>query len=449
MSPWGLVLLACLTALSLALAWIDRGRYGHVVDCYTLGFLGFFWFRSALLVLEFDTPALPALAAEFTSRTVEDTLLVLCVWQTGVLVGLYLAGSRAAPGWAVDGGVGRAHPTTWLPVTVILAALSLLALAAVGSESGGLENSVSTSKVDKGLAGLFFLQFIPIAGMLWTANAALRSATALRSFAYWLAAAGFSGAVLAWGSRRVVLILLVVVMLGLAKSSAPDVRSFLRAREVLRVVVPAAPIVMGLALWLRVVRDGAIGGAVGQRLSEESLLTQVSLAMNATYFEALSLVQRDFPGTYERWGGRPFVNGLAGVVPRALWPGKPDGVAIGAEFRQLYEPLARNGWPVGSVGEWLIAFGLAGVVVGSVVSGVALGLAGNRLQQTGALPYAAAIGLQVLELGFGGQSIVRWVGWVLPTALLVWGVTWLIRVSRRTTPTRLPGARQLSSSIKV
>ncbi len=140
--------------------------------------------------------------------------------------------------------------------------------------------------------------------------------------------------------------------------------------------------------------------------------------MNSSYFEAFALTIRDFPDRYPYWGTDPFVNGVAGTVPRALWPDKPSEVAVGASFRQIYEPETLNGWPIGGAGEWFLAFGPIGLAVGALLTGAALATVGRTMARRAALPYAAAFGLQVFELGVNGQTVLRWVGWILPASLM-------------------------------
>ncbi|MEM9891860.1 MAG: hypothetical protein AAF962_13425 [Actinomycetota bacterium] len=428
LSLFALLLFVQLLYITIGLWLLDRGRLGHVVDFYVVGFAGFFLFRAGLLVMGLDSFIFPALGSEGVpdqARAVEDALVALVVWQALVSVGVVLGRRLVAPRRLVGGSL-RAISTSRLRHLLLVAAAvgSAVAVAVVASEAGGIEDTIAASKAEKALGGLFFLQFIPIAGMLWASHLALDERDRLKSLCYWISSTGFAATVMIWGSRRVLVVLAALIVVSMLRSSV-SARIDL-ARLVL--LAPATiPLLLGLSIALRRWRDGAIGGGISGKVASEPIWRQASLSANATYFEAFTLATRDFPEVHSYWGAQPFMDGLLGVVPRLLWSGKPEGVAIGAEFRQIYEPQILNGWPVGGVGEWYLSFGWFGLLVGALLSGFLLSALGNTIRKYGSLPFAAAFGLQILELGFGGQSAVRWFGWIVPTLLVVWFIEWQAR----------------------
>jgi len=164
----------------------------------------------------------------------------------------------------------------------------------------------------------------------------------------------------------------------------------------------------------------------------------VSLALNATYFDASMLAARDWPETYEFRYGEDFVTGVLGLVPRVLWEGKPDAIAPGVWFRQVYEPEKLNGWPMGAAGLWYLNFGVLGLVLGGMFSGALLGcLSAAQLRRPDNgfnTAVAVAVGIYVVGLGVDSDLLVRCVLWLLPLWLIGRFVSPASRVSSKVRP---------------
>lgn len=436
------VLLVLHLAAAGFLASRDGGRYGHVLTFYLVGFVGFYLVRPAVLAVGLDSPIAGALDRASFTHDLENGLAYLLAWQLLVATGVVLTRGMRAPRAAI-GSPPRDLTTRWgVPTLAFLALASTLVVVFLSTQAGGLGNTIVAAKFDKSFAGLFFLQYIPIAGSLLAAQLAVGATNRRSQLFHWAASMGFALCVFAWGSRRVVVVVLAIFVVHQAVGSRPS-RRFrprrLNPRRAITFSLAGAALAAVAALSLRIIRDRTLGGMSATMTSDQPLVRQVSLAMNSSYFEAFVLATRDFPERYPFWGLAPFVNGTAGMVPRLLWPGKPEGVAIGADFRQLYEPSTVNGWPLGGAGEWYVGFGFVGLAVGALLTGALIGVIGRRMATHGSLPYAAAFGLQVMELGVGGQTPLRWVGWILPASLLT--VAFIStagrdrrRVGRRATP---------------
>ena len=166
-----------------------------------------------------------------------------------------------------------------------------------------------------------------------------------------------------YGSRGPLVFAVVAVIFGPSLIRLVEGRSVGRRALRASLLLPLAIFVGLVALVrLRDFRDDALGGG---RVDAESVVRRVSVQANLTVYDSFALAQRDLP-IHELRGGQDVVAAISSPVPRALWPGKPTNIAVGAWFRRLYEPSVVDGWPVGPTGEWYLNFGIVGVVVGGV-----------------------------------------------------------------------------------
>jgi len=345
--------------------------------------------------------------------------------------------------------VVEAHPSPRryqrLAAALTLAAtlVSLLLLATYG----GFEGLVRASKVDKELAGLFFVRVLPelaaavcVASFLDVLRRRGSGRLGSRDRVRMWSAGGMALLngiwVFSWGSRDTLALVVLAMGAGwFVFGRRARRRSVLAGRRRLWIGLGLAGlVVLGVVVGTRLVRDLATSGDVNSSIAEQSVVRQLSVASNAVQYDAFVLAVRDWPAVYEHRGPQDFASGAAGVVWRRVWSGKPEHVAPGSWFRQVYEPWTRNGWPMGAAGEWYLAFGTVGIVVGGVASGVLLGLCAAALRRSARHPLAfvasLVIGLQVLVLGYHVQTPVRWVAWVLPLFV----VTALLGAGRERTP---------------
>jgi hypothetical protein len=104
-----------------------------------------------------------------------------------------------------------------------------------------------------------------------------------------------------------------------------------------------------------------------------------------------------------------------------LWAGKPTNVVPGATFRQIYEPWATNGWPLGAFGDWYLAFGFFGVAVGGLLSGVLFTGLMAAWRRAAFSPFTVAsllcVVLFAVPTGIEALTPLRWGQWVLPLLL--------------------------------
>jgi hypothetical protein len=224
-----------------------------------------------------------------------------------------------------------------------------------------------------------------------------------------------------WGSRSLLVVVAATMVLGLGRRGVRGTGwrlSGLGRWQIVLRLTAAALLVIAIAGGLRIARDTLINGEVQDVYAQAGPARQVSLSLNATYFDAAMLAARDWPESYEYRYGEDFVTGVLGLVPRVLWQGKPDAIAPGVWFRQVYEPEKLNGWPMGAAGLWYLNFGVLGLVLGGMLSGAFLGCLSTaqlRRPDNGFnTAVAVAVGIYVVGLGVDSDLLVRCVLWLLP-----------------------------------
>jgi hypothetical protein len=406
-----------------------------IVLVFLLVYCQFYVLRPVLFVLGLDTPSPDRQFAVLEeARLVTRTVLIVVLFLIVTLAGIALVRRSGVPGLGpfvksrqVD--LKRAVAVS-LGLTFLATILSLYLLARFGSIGG----VVSAAKVDKALAGLFVLRAIPALGAVVSMSTYLEARSHGASRALTFLALGCAvlnaASVFLWGSRGLLVVVAATLVLGLRRRGSREVswraNHAIRFQVLLRLTA-ASLLVIAIAGGLRMARDTLINGEVQEIYSQASPARQVSLSINATYFDASMLAVRDWPERYEFRYGEDFSVGFLGLVPRAVWAEKPDAIAPGRWFRQVYEPDKINGWPMGAAGLWYLNFGLPGVVLGAMLSGLVIGLfSANQLRSpdngfnTG---IAVAVGVYVLGLGVDQDFLVRCVLWLLPLWVIARFVT--------------------------
>ena len=150
--------------------------------------------------------------------------------------------------------------------------------------------------------------------------------------------------------------------------------------------------------------------------------TSFSTTMNLDMVDYFMVVLQDF--SYDTFHyGSDFVRGLIGIVPRAVWAGKPEYIGVGNWFGAVYFGRPLIGAPITATGEWWLNFGIAGVVFGAALSGwlarsVWAFAERNKFAEWSVLPFLVLF-LNMTAWGYIAASIfVAFVFWVIP----FWGV---------------------------
>ena len=418
--------------LVLGAALLARGA-GDVVMLFLLGFGLFYAFRPVLFSLGLDQPFPEDLFdgpsnADLAAKTCLGLSLFLGLALLGIGV-VTVSRSRGLGPFFIEREMDLRRAAIVVAVlTGISALVSLYLLARFGS----VGRMISAAKYDKALAGLYVLRTFPAVGAV-VATATFIDARARSGVSSRFTTLALSAAVLdaffvfLWGSRSVLVIVGATLILGLRgrgsvlgrrrAEETGEPRRRVRQRVVVRLLL-AGLLVIAVASALRVARDDLTHGEVQTVYADAGMARQASLATNSILFDASMLSFRDWPEHNGYRNGQDFYAGAVGVVPRFLWSGKPTAISPGKWFRQIYEPGKVNGWPMGAGALWYLNFGWWGLVVGGLISGMALGMvaAAQRRRPSNGFNTAVGvvIGVYVLGLGWDSETIIRSVIWLVP-----------------------------------
>lgn len=420
---YDLILAVCAFALFAVLlggiASAAKNGPGDVLLLFSVVTALFFGLRPLILLLGLDRPFPDYLFLESeVNGVIARTLLGGSLFLMFVIAGLVLVSSSTKRGWAPFFVPSPPDPRRMVVATLVLTGIAGLISAALLARYGSVGGLIAAAKQEKDLAGMFILRVFPAVG----AVTALASFLEMRGRGigvgrWWLLAASLLNAwfVFLWGSRSVFVVVAALLVFGLGKATKVSSTTLLR-------IVLAAVLVLAAASGLRVVRDTLAQGEVQEVYATASPARQFTLGVNAVQFDAAMLAFRDWPADYRYRRGEDFAAGALGVIPRRLWTDKPEGIAPGKWFRQVYEPGKVNGWPMGSTAIWYLNFGWPGIAFGGFVSGALLGAIWRRQSISPAggwnLAVAMVTSVYVLDSGVHSESLVRFVVWLVPLTVI-------------------------------
>lgn len=413
-----------------------------VVMLFVLVFGLFYGLRPLLMVLGLDTP-FPDRFFNLTSAS--DLAGTTLLWLTAFLV-FFAVGVIGVCTFVRPRGsliFVREEPSLdrMYIATIGLTAIATVISAYMIARYGGVGAFITAVKVDKSLVGLYALK-VPAAIGAVVAMATLvqmrgqmEQVTRRKSIVILMCGIlnGFS--VFIWGQRSTLVVVGVILLIGLRKAGPQ--RSAV-AGTWLRLLLAVA-VVFAISSGLRVARDTLIQGEVQDVVAEANVWRQASLATNSIYFDSSMLAFRDWPDVREYRLGVDFATGATGLVPRAVWAGKPSDVTIGRTFRAYYQPQVVNGWPVGAPTLWWLNFGPLGVLLGGLVSGIGFGWLRSAQRNSSASGFNLAVALvtavYVFQTGISSQWPVYFAIWTVPLLAVKWFVT-----PRGNTVTREPAS---------
>lgn len=422
---------ACLFfSLLVVIGWRLSSGLDDIVMLFVLTFGLFYGFRPLLMTLRLDTPFPDRYFNNTTSASLAALSLVwLSVFLACFALGCYVMYERVQPKGSLF--FARREPSLHRMLWVTLGLTAIATVISIGmiTRYGGVGEFITAVKVEKSLAGLYFLKVPAAVGSVVAVatylQARKRRSPALRLVGYLALACAVIDAfgVFIWGQRSTFVILGVMLLLGLTANNGARPRPMKVAVSLLVAVV----IVVGVSLGLRVARDTLIGGEVQDVVANANVWRRMSIGTNSIYFDSSMLAFRDWPAVNDYRAGEDFARGAAGLVPRIVWPGKPETVVAGRWFRQVYQPNIVNGWPVGTPTLWWLNFGPLGVPIGGLVSGLWFGWM-RRAQRNSAVTglntgIAMVSAIYVFELGVGAEWPVAFLPWVVPLWLITAVVT--------------------------
>ncbi len=393
-----------------------------VVLVFLLMYSLFYGLRPLLFVLGLDVPEPEGFFDPATVATVLTVTIVgVTIFLAAALAGVVIFTGSGLRGWGPFFVSGRVSMRRSVRLTAGVTLLATLISGYLVVHFGGVGSLVTAAKFDQALAGLFVLRIAPALGAILAVGTFLEAYARrerLVVLVFGLVCAVLNACyVFLWGSRSVLVVIGAAIVLGLhRRSRARAAQRPARRPVVLRLLV-AAVLVVAVAGGLRMVRDQLINGQVQAVYADAGTWRQVSLGTNAVYFDAAMLAFRDWPSQHAFRNGEDFKVGALGVVPRSIWPGKPQDVAPGSWFRQVYQPEKVNGWPMGAAALWYLNFGWPGLLLGGLLSGLVIGAvsAAQRRKPDNGFNSAAGVAIGVFVIALGVES-----GW------LVSAVTWLV-----------------------
>ncbi len=159
--------------------------------------------------------------------------------------------------------------------------------------------------------------------------------------------------------------------------------------------------------------------------SSERLARDITSAANLNTYDHFSVLVSDDNLQYR--GGVDFYRGLIGVIPRVVWGGKPEIINPGRWFNNEYVSSKPIGRPITTAGIWYANFGITGIIVGGIVTGIifsSLHLFYLRAQSLWpALVYGATI-LFVLLPGVNSVTPIQVVKYLVPLFIMYYLTTY-------------------------
>ena len=186
---------------------------------------------------------------------------------------------------------------------------------------------------------------------------------------------------------------------------------------------------MAFAAWLGIAR--AVFKSESRKATATPTLVQVARnALSDTeVFETFGAVLDAVPGRGEEFAGAdPYVYVLVQPVPRAIWPEKPMPTFLDKIARAIGTPAAGTaGAAVPHFGEYYLAFGWPGLLLGMLAFGVAvrtlwawyLADPRNPWRQV-VFAVSNAFLVQVIIRGYSPQIVQEWFFIIGPAALGMW-----------------------------
>lgn len=385
------------------------------VSLYLILFSLMYILRHGLLITGLDTPMPDGL---FISNANEERLVSLFsvfLWSLGFLVAQYIPVSTS-----FSSKLFPKPPLNYLRVNlkiinVILAALTVVIVITLVRTYGFSVGDISYAvRLDSFFSGYSFLLSVNVFG------------------AYFLAVTAFlkfqEGFVKGYILYSVLSLLCISPSILLADRD--NLVFFIMfyflgvcifvSRKFIFALAPA-----GLAsIWLIVSLQSSRLESWGHIKEFTSIFRKISSGLNHQFYDSFLLLIQE--GFQMRWG-LDFLLGLIGVIPRAIWKGKPEMVDPGIWFSNQFIEDAAYGWPVSVVGEWWLNFWFPGALLGGYLTGCLYWVVHNKYLDFMTNPFSwlavFIIATRVLPIGFSATSPMYYVLSLGPVFILFYFIT--------------------------
>lgn len=333
-----------------------------------------FLIRPAVIMLGLDLPENMHLFRMDVQELAKETLLIFFFGYLAFALGYALANGRLSRRLAT-------YMMGYRPSTIRVARLNLLALVSVllsGAMSvyfiaqlGGLANYMKDARLGL-FAGMAFLQHLPELAVFIAALAlyiALRRrrglpipAIAFIASLVFLFMMGERGGIIS-----AFLFLAVLYHFGARRLTLGNYLAYGLALSLL---------LAGLGIARKEIMQSDEGSSVStsrmlEIIGDDENWSALSVLqhLNANATDHFMVIVQDFDITNFTYGD-DFYRGLIGVIPRSIWPEKPERITTGQWFTERYFPGKPSGRPITTVGIYYLNFGYVGVFLGMLISGI-------------------------------------------------------------------------------
>lgn len=160
----------------------------------------------------------------------------------------------------------------------------------------------------------------------------------------------------------------------LAIALAPVVYYFIKHKKSPRVgvVLAGSFVLLIIFAWMQANRYGirtGIGYSVwGNQIFSLQVLTSPFESDFNTYRLFYSMVMR-YPSVYSYMGGATFIYVFTLIIPRVIWPSKPNNPVLEIIEHSLNASARQSGTAISNIGELYANFGVVGCVIGMYLGG--------------------------------------------------------------------------------
>jgi hypothetical protein len=441
-----IVPLLAVAASFVVWALVYRGLVRHPLDplAITLYYLALqlLW-RPLMLATGLDVPFPTLLFAERdTAALIVQGQAVVVLFLLALWAGARLLSPLARPVAVIFPQVrGPMSPRTLTFLTVALTGAAFVVTVALWLRYGGPAGLLQASKVDRTIADSRALRSLPMLAALVGVAAffSLRRAPLLRLVLLGLIAInGYLS--WTWGARDVPVLSVIALLAGSLLFGAagrraarrPDGRWLHDPRWRRRfLLVPVLALL--LAFSLRTARDTVLWGDLAPTIEGQSTVRQVAVATNNTFYDALLLYLDDWPDRFDFTGGSDFIAGSVAAVPSLLVGEQEPFVSPAVQLAQTYIDR-NNGFPATPAGDWYVNLGLAGVVLGGLLSGLVVRSAQFAFRRFLRDPlvwgFSLVFMIRIFPGGVWATSAPKWVALGLPLIAFAFLVNLFVRRAR-------------------
>lgn len=160
---------------------------------------------------------------------------------------------------------------------------------------------------------------------------------------------------------------------------------------------------IGLGILLIVTRSFRQAQTLQDSLQEVRLINILTAGIHNNQLDYLIILLESVPDKFGYYYGTFYFRAFINWIPRAIWADKPV-LTIGSKLRREILPEASGGRPPGTIGRYYVDFGLPGVLIGAIITGLLMRYIYETLRENGHSPIFLLTYVTVLFSVVGGVS---------------------------------------------